>query len=64
MRWAAKMGIKSKAGCLCLHDAAREKPTTSDEVLGEELGDDMLDAAHVDPAIPVIDLRRKSQDRR
>jgi len=27
----------------------REKPTTSNEVLREELRDDMLDVAHVDP---------------
>ena len=46
---AAKTSMKGKAGRLCLHDAAREKSTTSDEVLGKELGDDMLDVAKVDP---------------
>ena len=45
---AAKTGEKGKGGRLCLHDAAHEKPTTSDEVL-EELGDDVLDVARVDP---------------
>ena len=40
---------KRRAGRLCLHGAAREKPTTSDEILGEEIGDDVLDAAHIGP---------------
>ena len=34
---------------MCLHDAAGEHPATSDEVLGEELGVDMLDVAYDDP---------------
>ena len=40
---------KRQAGRLCLHGAAREKPTTFDEILGEEIGDDELDAAHIGP---------------
>ena len=45
---AAKTRCKRQASRLCLHDAARGKPTTSDEILGEEIGDDVLDAAHID----------------
>ena len=41
---AAKAGVKG-----CLYNAARGKPTTSDKVLGEELGDDMPDVGRVDP---------------
>ena len=38
-----KDGYKRQAGRLYLHNAAHEKLTTSDEVLREELGGDMLD---------------------